>query len=161
MTRRSHLVWILIIANLSLFLGIAVYCLARFNPPTIFSAFLATNNELASFTGIFGSAPSFFYTLALGLLIGALASNQTTARLHCLTWIALCLLLEISQLPIYSMWVTTWLSGALFESGWEFIESYWLRGTFDPIDLVATLSGGLISLGFVSNFRTGCIDANS
>jgi hypothetical protein len=59
-----------------------VYCVARIYPPEILTPIQAVNTELAAQTAAFGSAPSFFYTLALGLFISACASTLTNARVH-------------------------------------------------------------------------------
>lgn len=137
------------IASLALLAALAVYCFARIYPPDILNPFLATSNDLASHSGIFGSAPSLFYTLSLGLVIGVCASSHSSARFHCLMWMGLCLVLEILQHPIFSAPFSSWLSGVLAESSWNLIGPYWIRGVFDPIDLIATLMGGLIALALI------------
>jgi hypothetical protein len=149
MTRNKPLAWKLCIAGFSLLAAVAVYCFTRIYPPEILEPFQAINTDLASHAGIFGSAPSFFYTLALGLVIGVCASSRSSARFHCIMWIGLCLLLELTQHPSLSVTFTTWLSGVLPETGWNLIGPYWMRGIFDPNDLVATLIGGLIAMFLV------------
>ena len=146
MVKNALLSWRLGIASLSLLAAVAVYCFARIYPPEAFEPFQVTGTDLATYTGIFGSAPSFFYTLALGMLIGVCASNRSTAILHCLLWIGLSLCMELTQHTIFSESLLTWFPSVLTESTWRFIGSYWAQGIFDPIDLVATLIGGLIAL---------------
>lgn len=146
MARNISLVWKLGVAIVSLLAAIAVYSFARIYPPEILAPFQSLHANLASHQNLFGSAPSFFYTLALGLVIGTCASSNSSARFHCLLWIGLCLLLELSQYLVLSTKLTIWLPNVLFESGWRLVGPYWTRGIFDPIDLVATLSGGLIAL---------------
>jgi hypothetical protein len=82
MTRNIVLTWLVSIASLSLLAAVAVYCVARIYPPEILTPIQAVNTELAAQTAAFGSAPSFFYTLALGLFISACASTLTNARVH-------------------------------------------------------------------------------
>lgn len=139
----------LFVACFSLSAAISVYFFARINPPDILIPFASTNISLASYTNIFGSAPSFLYTLACGLVIGACASSQPNASFHCVAWVVLCLLLEISQFHLISARLATWLSGIMPEPVWSLIGPYWFRGVFDPIDLLATIAGGLLTLMLV------------
>jgi len=150
MTKNALLACRFGIASLSLLVAIAVYSFARFHPPELLESFQATNPTLAAQTGFFGSAPSFFYTLALGLLIGACASTLTNARVHCLAWLGLVLCLELLQYPIVAGHLSTWLAAVLSESSWELIGPYWARGTFDWLDLIATLVGGVIAIALLT-----------
>jgi len=132
-TNRHNLsAWPPVLAGLCLSLAIAVYCLARSHPPEFFSPFLATRSELVALTGIFGSAPSFLYTLALGLLIGFCAP-RSSAKFHCLAWTGLGMLLPASSQQL--------------------VGSYWMRGVFDPADLLATLVGGLLATILIAHTR--------
>ena len=151
MTKNAPMALVFGIASLSLLAAIAVYSFARFHPPELLEYFQATNPILAAHTALFGSAPSFFYTLALGLFIGACASTSINARVHCLVWIGLALCLELAQHPIVAEYLTTWLAAILSESTWRLIGPYWTRGVFDPIDLIATLFGGLIALLLITH----------
>ena len=133
-------------ASMALLTAIAVYCFARNYPPGLLESFQATNKTLAAQTGIFGSAPSFFYTLSIGLLVGTCASKQTSARLHCLLWIGIALCLEMSQYPIVAEPLVVLLAETLSESIWILVGPYWTRGAFDQLDLIATVIGGAIAL---------------
>ena len=150
MTKNTPLTWRLGIASLSLLSAVAVYCFAGFYPPEVLEPFQVAGTGLASYTGIFGSAPSFFYTLALCLIIGTCASNRSTAILHSFLWIGLSLCLELTQHPTFAGSLSTWFPRALSESAWGLIGPYWTRGVFDPIDLVATLIDGLIAMFLVT-----------
>lgn len=134
------------IASFSLLAAFAVYCFMRIYPPEILTPLLATSSNLSSYTGISGSAPSFFYTLSIGLLVGVCASTLLSATRHCLLWVALALSLEMSQHPSLAETISNWLATVVPESGWEIVGPYWTRGVFDPWDLIATLVGGLIAL---------------
>ncbi|MDH3536765.1 MAG: hypothetical protein OER87_13560 [Gammaproteobacteria bacterium] len=146
MVRNKILLVRLGVAGLAFCAAFSVYLFARIYPPEILTPFSATGNIHASYTGIFGIAPSFFYTLSIGLLVGACASTLSTARLHCLSWISLALLLELSQYPALAEPLSTWLAAVLPASGWEIVRPYWIRGVFDPLDMLATLMGGMIAL---------------
>ena len=143
------------IAGLSLLAAIAVYVLVRPYPPELLGSVSLNLAYPAGFTGLLGSAPSFFYTLAFGLFIGAIARNFW----HCLAWILLVLLLELSQLQYFAAKITYWLQDLLSERAWHFIGPYWSRGTFDPLDMLAALAGGLIALFLVTRLPGGNRDA--
>jgi len=160
MTRNALLIWRLGIAILSLLAAVAVYCFARIYPPEILTPIQAANTELAAQIAVFGSAPSFFYTLALGLFISACASTLTNARVHCLVWIGLAICLELTQHPVVSEHFSTWLAAILSESSWELIGPYWTRGTFDQLDLIATLIGGFIALALLTYLPKEVNDAH-
>lgn len=146
---RNFTAWLLIFAGLCLSLAIAVYCLARSQPPEFFAPMLATRSELVAFTGIFGSAPSFLYTLALGLIIGYCAAPRSSAKFHCLAWTGLCMLLEFSQHPHLASGVLSRLGELLPDQSLQLLGRYWARGTYDPVDLLATLAGGLLATALI------------
>ena len=132
----------------AILLAIAVYCFARSSPPELFESFKTTFPILAAQTALFGSAPAFFYTLSIGLLVGACAAKLRDARLHCILWVTLALFLELLQLPTLSRPISTWLASILSETSWEIVRPYRTRGVFDHVDMLATLMGGLLALFF-------------
>lgn len=138
MNPRKTLFWRYGTAGTALLTAIAVYCLARIYPPELLTPFQTTDPFLAQQTALFGSAPSLFYTFAIGLFVGSCASSRTSAKLHCLNWLGLALLLEISQHPVFAKPLAAWLADTLFVSARETIGPYWNRGVFDPLDLIAT-----------------------
>jgi len=146
MTRNTALTWLVSVASLSLFAAVGVYCFARTSPPEILTSFQAISPALVTQTEIFGSAPSFFYTLALGLFIGLCAATKMSGRLHCFLWLSLVLLLESTQHPLIASLLVTWLPNILPESAWGLVGPYWLRGVFDQHDLLASFVGGMIAL---------------
>lgn len=152
--------WRLGVACASFLTAIAVYCFARINPPEFLEPFQAVNTDLATHSEIFGSAPSFFYTLALGLAIGACASSPLRARLHCLSWIGLALFLELTQHSIFAESFSSWLKANLSEPVWSLFVPYWIRGSFDPLDLLATLVGGIIALALLTHLPKENSDEN-
>lgn len=152
MSCGKALAWRFGIAIAVLLAAIAVYCLARLYPPELLVPFKATQSIFANQTGLFGSAPSFLYTLAIGMLVGSCASVQAGARMHCLIWIGLALLLEITQHPVIAESIVSWLENTLDVSTWELIGPYWARGAFDPLDITATVTGGIIALAILTHF---------
>jgi hypothetical protein len=150
-TRNKPLIFKLGIASLSLLAAVLVYSFTRIYPPELLTSIQATHSGLAAQTGLFGSAPSFFYTLALCLIIGACVSNRSTVILHCFLWIGLSLSLELTQHTAFAGSLSNWFPRILPESTWELIGPYWTRGVFDPIDLVATLIGGLIAMLLITH----------
>lgn len=146
--------WILAIAGTALLAAVAVYCLARIYPPELLTPFQPTIPTFAGQAGLFGSAPSLFYTFAIGLIVGTCASTPASARIHCLIWLGLALLLEISQHPLIAEPLVSWLAGALFTSACEVTEPYWKQGVFDPLDMIATVAGGLAALTILTYLST-------
>lgn len=138
------------IAGISLLGVVIAYLFIRSNPPEILAPFQTISTVFATNSAIFGGAPSFFCTLAFGLAIGACTSICSTARIHCLSWIGLVLGLESSQQPVvaedFSGWITTNFSDSISTP----IGPYWTRGVFDPLDLPATLMGGVFALFLIT-----------
>lgn len=143
MKYRKTMLLRLALAGTALLAAVAVYCLARISPPELLTPFQSTIPTLARQAGLFGSAPSFLYIFAIGLIVGSCASTPTSARTHCLIWLGLALLLEISQHPVIAEPLVSWLANTLIVSSWEFVGPYWSRGVFDPLDLIATIAGWL------------------
>jgi hypothetical protein len=154
MIRNTSRIWRLGIASLTLLAAVAVYCFARIYPPELLTPIQVVNTELAAQTAAFGSAPSFFYTLALGLFIGVCVSNRSSARFHCLIWIGLALFLELSQHPVIAEFVSGYIKTSFPNSIWTLIGPYWSRGVFDPMDLLATVMGGSIAFYLLTHLSS-------
>jgi hypothetical protein len=150
MTKNTSITWIIGTATIALSMAVAVYLFVRLHPPALLEPFQITNALPGIQPGIFGSAPSLFYTLSIGLLIGVFASMSANVRLHCLIWIGLALCLEISQASIIAGPLTSWLSTTLPSSAWELFAPYWANGVFDQLDLLATVVGGAIALAVLT-----------
>ena len=155
MNCSNTLFWRFGIAGTALLAAIAVYCLVRIHPPELLTPFQSTIPILAGQAGLFGSAPSLLYIFAIGLIVGTFGSTPASVRTHCLIWLGLTLLLEISQHPLIAEPLASWLADTLFISTWEIIGPYWERGVFDPQDIIATVTGGLAALAILSYFSTG------
>ena len=138
--------WNLGVAGLALATAIGVYLLVRLDPPGLLAPFQVTSSLLGTHTGLFGSAPALFYTLSIGILIGVFASTRVSAQIHCFAWVAIALCLEITQAAFIASPIVAWLSETLPVPVWELIGPYWIRGVFDPLDLLATVVGGTIAM---------------
>jgi hypothetical protein len=151
MFRKTLLDWRFAVAILCIGAAVSVYLFARVSPPEILKPLAAPSNNQVAFTGVFDSAPSFFYTLGFGLIVGRFASNDLSAKIHCLVWIGMAVLLEVSQARFFAETIVDWLPNLLAERIWAIAAPYWIRGVFDPIDLVATVAGGIIALAILSH----------
>ena len=134
-----------LIAGIALAAALAVYLFARSQPPLFFPRFNWIDAVFAVDARLFGSAPSLFYTLALGLLIGLATPSAKAAGRNCLLWTGLALVLELSQLSTPSHSLVEWLPGILPARAWDLVGPYWISGVFDPFDLLATSAGGLFA----------------
>jgi hypothetical protein len=146
MSAKPSLLWRLGAAAVSLLAAIAVYTLVRLNPPDLLEPLQIDSALRGTQHWIFGSAPSLFYTLSIGVLIGACTSTPSTARLHCLIWIMLASCLELSQAALIAAPFADWLTEIVPVSTWNLVVPYFTRGVFDWLDLLATLAGGAIAL---------------
>ena len=155
MTTNRTLLWRLGIAGISFAAALAVYFLVRLYPPALLEPFQATHSALAAQAGLFGSMPSLFFTLGMGLLIGSCTTTLTDARWYCLLWVALSLILELTQHPMVAMPLSSWLSATLSASVWEIVGPYWIRGFFDLNDMLATLVGGYVALVLLTKTGAG------
>ena len=152
---------ILGIASASFLVALGVYCFARIYPPEIITPLQATQDLLAVHSDVFGSAPSLFYTLAVGLIIGAFASTPTNAKVHCLIWISLTMILEASQHPAVADPIASWLAETLSEPTWGLVGAYWTLGVFDQFDLLASVIGGSIALAILTCLSSAHCDERS
>jgi hypothetical protein len=142
--------WRVGIAAVSLSAAVAVYSLARYYPPALLEPLQATQSILAARPDLFGSLPSLFYILAMGLLVGSCATTPAGSRLHCSLWIGVAIALEFTQHPLIAVPLSSWLPAILGDSIWTLTGPYWLSGTFDPADLLATVVGGAIALAILA-----------
>lgn len=134
------------IAASSLTLALAVYVFAREYPPAIIESLQIPAPWLLEHGRLFGSAPSLFYTLAFGLLLGVISAEPRRGQLHCLVWTAIALLLELTQAPeVAGTFIAAF--DRLPPVAADLLTPYWKNGTFDPVDLLATLLGGASAWG--------------
>lgn len=160
MSRINSPYWRLGIAASSLVLALAVYVFAREYPPAFVAPMQATNPLLLEHGRLFDSAPSLFYTLAIGLLLGVTSADHGRGQLHCLIWTGIALMLELTQIPhIAGTFVAVSENLPRFVA--NLITPYWAIGTFDLADLLATLLGGMTALGILRFIPTEKKDAST
>ena len=148
MSKNQIPFWRLGIATSSLALALAVYVFAREHPPAIVAPLQSPNPWLLEHGHLFDSAPSLFYTLALGLLLGVIGTERRRGQLHCMIWTGIALLLELTQTPGIAAWfIAATEQLPVFVA--NLIMPYWANGTFDRIDLLAVLLGGVTALGIL------------
>ena len=138
------------IACLAMLVAVSVYVFARPSPPALLSGLHWRVEWLMNDSVFSNSAPSLFYTLALGLLIGICAATRRESLRHCALWIGLAASLELTQVTFVAARIADWLGSILPAAAWGAIGSYWKRGVFDPLDLLATFAGGLAAILLLS-----------
>ena len=132
-------------ALIALSVGLFIYLFDR-QPETTY--FLPHWIALTSYTGLsFGSIgyhlPTFVHIYTF-ILLTAVALSSGSVHVHsiCATWFAIECLFEFGQHAILAPWIArivpTWFDGIPFL---ENTANYFLRGTFDPVDLVAITAG--------------------
>lgn len=149
-----YLAAILGIACLALLAALSVYLFARPSPPDLIAGLHWRSDWLTDYSAYLNSAPSLFYTLAIGLLIGICVSTRSAALRHCALWIGLVACLELTQAPLIAAGLADWLGAILPASVWGAFGPYWQRGVFDPLDLLATFAGGAAAILLLSRFST-------
>lgn len=154
MSYRKTLTWGVGLTATTFAAALCVYIFARANPPALIEPFRATVPALAEPSAIFGSAPSLLYTLSIGLLIGIVASTRKKALRHCLLWVVIVCCLEWSQHASIASILAESAADILPGSIWHYLGPYWIRGYFDPLDLVATLLGGAIAFVALTRLPT-------
>lgn len=142
------------IACLALLIAMSVYVFARPAPPDLMAGLHWRSDWLTGYSAYLNSAPSLFYTLAIGLLIGICASTPSKARLHCTLWIGVVVCLELTQAPLIAARLADWLGSILPTYVWDAIGPYWQRGVFDPLDLLAAIAGGAVAILLLTRFST-------
>lgn len=132
-----------LVAAAALGSGVAVYTLDREAPayflPTAW--YLAGNNE--SWLSAVGSVlPAFLHTYAFVLLTAAVAPWSDRALSICIFWFTIDFFFEFGQhltiAPYVAAAIPAWFQHLPVL---EVAKGYFLRGTFDPWDLVAIAAG--------------------
>jgi len=135
------------IGFLSLFAGLLLYLLTR--PPDIyFVSFIkgadGSHYWPLPFSPVIGGAlPSFLHVFAFSLLLGGLLACRKTGYLMiCCAWLFTNVLFELGQrYPIpASQAIPRWFEGMLILQN---MRSYFLNGTFDFFDLLASSVGAV------------------
>jgi len=136
-----------LIGSVALLAGLLLYLVVR-PPDAYFLSFAkapdALSYEIPSFfKAIAGPLPSFLHVLAFSLLLGGLlACRKTGYLIICSAWLFINVLFELGQRHSVSasQLMPEWFGG-LFVLG--NMRSYFLNGTFDFFDLMASSAGAV------------------
>ena len=148
MTIRRSFNWEFLAASIAMFTALITYLLIRVSPPELLAPFSISIPPPTGSLFFWGWAPSFFYTLSLCLLLACVLQNSKLAARHCVIWTFLSVIFEISQYPLLATPISKALESNLLETSWIVFAPYWTNGTFDPLDILATITGG--GLGFTT-----------
>jgi len=138
----------LIIGFATLFAGFLIYLVSR-PADTYFVSFFRGADASSCwwkppfFTTIGGALPSFLHVFAFSLIIGGLLSCRKRGYLIiCFTWLFINVLFEFGQRHAISasQMIPAWF-GEVFVL--ENMQNYFLKGTFDVCDLLASFSGAV------------------
>ena len=137
------------IGCLTLFAGLLLYLFSR--PSDVYFVSFIKGVEDSHYwalsfpTGIGGALPSFLHVFAFSLLLGGLwACRKTGYLIICCAWLFTNVLFELGQRhPIsFSELIPNWFEGIFIL---ENLRSYFLNGTFDFLDLVASSVGAFVA----------------
>ena len=135
------------IGFLTLFAGLLLYLLTR--PPDIYLVSFIKGSDgphywsLPFSPGIGGALPSFLHVFAFSLLLGGLLTCRKTGYLIiCCAWLSTNVLFELGQrYPVSaSELIPKWFEGMFILQN---MRSYFLNGTFDFFDLLASSVGAV------------------
>lgn len=101
-----------------------------------------------SVSGILGGVlPDFLHPFAFAMLTGSLlAPSRLRYGIACLVWATIDLAFETGQAPTVSKWLAATIGpwkGRI--PGVESILSYFGNGTYDPLDVLATIAGAVMA----------------
>jgi hypothetical protein len=141
----------------TLFAGLLLYLLTRPSDIYFVSFIKRVDNSpywaLPFSDGIGGALPSFLHVFAFSLLLGGLMTCRKTGYLMiCCAWMFTNVLFELGQrYPIpASQAIPRWFEGMLILQN---MRSYFLNGTFDFFDLLASFVGAVAAYSVL--VRTG------
>jgi len=120
--------------------GSTVYFLAGIIPEAV--------NYSISAGYILNSIPSFFHIYAFILLTAVVLNPARTGLiLICLGWMGVELFFEIGQHPFFAQYLTGWVPAWFANFPYlEVMNTYFLSGTFDPVDVLFILFGTVAAL---------------
>lgn len=132
---------------LALAAGTLVYVVDR---PSEATAFLGAINLSAMLPPLYGplgaSLPTFAHALAFSLLTAACLGGQRLAGLAgCCAWLVIDTGFELGQLPAIAAHIP-----ATVPAGFAPVRDYFVRGTFDPADLISIFIGTCVAAGVIT-----------
>lgn len=150
----------LILGSAALLAGVAVYMLDRAPGSAYFLPAAVSFGDGGSpwFGDFGGQLPDFLHVYALSLLTAAvLGSTRSAALASCAGWWAIDSFFELGQhpaiSPIFAAVTPAWFDGIPFL---ENTAAYFVRGTFDPRDLLAIAFGAMTAFFSIAaiNYRS-------
>ena len=146
-----------LVGALALAIGLIVYLTER-DPSR--AALIPAAAALATgpLVGVLGQwLPSFVHPLAFSLFTAAARRAWTPpAYGACLAWWAVNVAFEVGQHPVVAAPVAAWLAELpQLGSIQALLAAYFLRGTFDPIDLLAATLGALAAAAMLRAVQRG------
>ena len=140
---------LLVVAGLVWALGMLVYLTDR--PPSqamLMPAFVDWHRARPLFGVLGGSLPSFVHPFVLALLTATTLRDARSRYGACAVWCVIDIAFECGQHPLIreplALAMHTLLDPVRLGQP---LASYFLRGTFDPADIVAALLGGFAAAG--------------
>ncbi len=137
--------WSFVLGLTCLFLGILFYYCAR---PSTVAQFVPTGTDLSRLLPhrlrvLLGPVPTFIHVTAFSLMTSSVLGRTRNLRLGiCASWVAVEILFECAQHPTFSSWL--FMHCPLLFSLPDF-RAYVLTGTFDWIDIMAAILGGVFT----------------
>ncbi len=147
----------LLLAAILLAAGILVYALDR-GGAVYFLSLWTSAAPLTNFPGALGNhLPTFLHTLAFILITAAILRPWPKLLLPvCATWFGIECLFELGQMAPFDGHVAaalpTWFEGTPVL---EITSAYFIRGTFDVLDVVSIALGAIIAYPLVRMFTQG------
>lgn len=135
----------------ALLAGVFIYAATRSSQQVFFLQFLPEIHRRFPVNSFLYSLPSFLHVYAFILFTYAVLPKQKNQlRRIFLFWLIVELLFEFGQQHDIALAVTRYLPDWLNHSAWlKTISVYFLRGTFDPVDVLFVFSGALAALGTI------------
>lgn len=144
---RNPATRLLAFSGTALAVGVAIYALSR--PPGsayLLPALLQGESPSFALPAILGgSLPAFLHVYALALLtVVVLGVTRVCAAWAASAWCAIDLVFELAQWPLLAERLATNLPNWFGQVPvLDHLGAYFLRGSFDPVDLLATLIGAV------------------
>ena len=144
---RTHI----LIGSAALFLGFLLYLINRFLDDTYLGSIIDISNKARYWDNIFlnkigGVLPSFLHVFAFSLLLGGLLRCRKIGYIIiCSSWLFINIIFELGQRHAIaaSHHIPKWFDGVFIL---ENVKSYFLNGTFDFYDLLASFAGAAAAL---------------
>jgi hypothetical protein len=96
--------------------------------------------------GLFGALPTLLHVVALSLFTAVVISpGRRGTLLVCSGWVAVNVAFEVGQMPINASAAAYWLDAHCSGIACRHSAQFFLQGTFDVLDVLAALLGGLIA----------------